>query len=260
MMPLDDLVVALHGACRQAGAAILALRGGDPEASLKPDGSPVSAADQAASRILREALDTLAPGIPVVCEEGDQDPGAAPRFWMVDPLDGTREFLRGTSRFTVNVALVDGGRPVLGVVLAPVDGLCWWGGRALGAFRDGRPIRVRALVEPPRVLLSPGESAQATGTLPARVLARWPGAECVPMPGAFKFCELAEGRADLYPRSVPSCGWDSAAGQAILEGAGGAVLDDRGETLAYVPSVGWRNSPFLAVADAGADWRWLFAG
>jgi len=257
MMPPDELAVALRAACRDAGAAVLALRGRGLAVDAKPDGSPVSEADRAASRLLRDALLALAPGVPVVCEEGEQDPGAAERFWLVDPLDGTREFLRGSARFTLNIALLQGGRPLFGMIHAPVSGETWWGGAGSAAFRDGQALRTRALPVAPRVLLSPAEPLQAPHDLLARVLARWPAADCVPAPGALKFCELAAGRADLHPRSVPCCAWDSAAGQAILEGAGGVVLDARGEPLDYSRSPPWRNPAFLAAGDASVDWRAL---
>ena len=255
-----DWVPALRRACQRAGDAILAYRHGTVDVELKADGSPVSAADMAAARIISAQLRALDPALEVVCEEDPRCPAPEAAFWLVDPLDGTREFLRGSDRFSINIALVSGARAVFGMVYAPVSGRCWWGGAAGGAFLDGRPIRSRRLGSPPRLLVSPNESQTAVDALLPGLCPELTAALVEPMPGAFKFCELAEGRADVYPRSVPSCGWDSAAGQAVLEGAGGAVLDLQGEVLTYAPSRDWRNPAFVAVGDASADWTALLAG
>jgi 3'(2'), 5'-bisphosphate nucleotidase len=255
--PLPDAwIEGVRAACLRAAEAILRLREAPLEVASKDDGSPVSAADRAASRILGEGLRALDPALPVICEEGGHDPGRARRFWLVDPLDGTREFLRGTDRFTVNVALVEDARACFGLILAPVGGACWWGGAGLGAWRDGQPIRTRAMPAEPRILLSPAEPREAPVLVALRE--RFPAATCDARAGALKFCELAEGRADLHPRSVPSCGWDSAAGQAIVEGAGGTVLAVGGRVLDYRGDrAGWLNPGFLAVGDARCDVREL---
>jgi 3'(2'), 5'-bisphosphate nucleotidase len=250
----DAWIEGVRTACLRAAEAILRLREAPLEVTAKDDGSPVSAADRAASRILHDGLAALDPGLPVICEEGSHDPGGGSRYWLVDPLDGTREFLRGTDRFTVNVALVDGGRACFGLILAPVGGACWWGGGALGAWRDGRPIRGRGMPAAPRILLSPAEPPDAP--LLAALRSRFPAATREARAGALKFCELAEGRADLHPRSVPSCGWDTAAGQAIVEGAGGAVLRLDGRVLDYPGDrADWLNPGFLVVGDARFDAR-----
>lgn len=250
---------AVVAACREAGELILRLRAADPAVTSKPDGSPVSVADRAASALLARRLGGVLPGVPVVCEEGAQDPGGAARHWLVDPLDGTREFLRGSKHFTVNVALIEQGRAVLGAVHAPADGITWWGGRRFGAFRDRTPIAARPMHGmAPRVMLSPMQRDAAPDALLAALRARFPAAVLEYLPGALKFCRLAEGIADVYPRTLPSCGWDSAAGQALLEGAGGAVLDGTGQALTYGVSPGWRNGSFVAVADAGYAWGGVF--
>ena len=262
MMPSSSWIESVRAACREAGRAILALRAPAPAGiTHKADGSPVTDADRAASTLLRARLEALEPGVPVVCEEGGRDPGGSARYWLVDPLDGTREFVRGGELFTVNVALIEAGRPVFGLVHAPVGGECWWGAGEAGAFRDGVPIRARALPPAPaaaRILLSPSESTRHPGRLLAALLDRLPGAQCCALPGAIKFCRLAEGSGDAYPRATPSCAWDSAAGQAIVEAAGGAVLGADGQPVRYAPAPGWLNGEFLAVADARHDWRAVF--
>lgn len=243
---------ALRAACIDAGRAILGVRAdaAGPGVERKGDGSPVSRADRAASQILGERLGALSPTLPVVCEEGSQDPGGAPRFWVVDPLDGTREFLRGSDLFTVNVALLDNGRPLFGMIHRPATGQSWWGGAGLGAWRDETPVRcARPAAVPLRILASPAEPGAAARGFLARLMRQFPDAALSHLPGALKFCHLAEGLADAYPRATPSAAWDIAAGQALVEGAGGAVLAEDGSALRFRSAPGWPVAGFLAVGD-----------
>ena len=247
---------AVCEACRDAGRAILAVRAdaAGPGVERKDDGSPVSRADKAASAILLARLSALSPALPVVCEEGAQDPGDAQRFWVVDPLDGTREFLRGSDVFTVNVALLENGRPIFGVIHTPVDGRCWWGGDGLGAWRDDVPIHTAATPSVPlRIIASPAErAAHARGGL-AHLLRRFPDAELAHLPGALKFCRLAEGLVDAYPRATPSAAWDIAAGHALVVAAGGAVQSEAGVELRYRMAPGWPVAGFVALGMAHLD-------
>lgn len=242
---------AVCEACREAGRAILTVRAdaAGPSVERKDDGSPVSRADKAASAILHARLTTLSPALPVVCEEGAQDPGDAQRFWVVDPLDGTREFLRGSDVFTVNVALLENGRPIFGVIHTPVGGQCWWGGEGLGAWRDDVPIHTAERPAVPlRIIASPAErAANARGCL-ARLLEQFPDAGLAHLPGALKFCRLAEGLVDAYPRVTPSAAWDIAAGHALVVAAGGVVLDEGGAALRYRNAPGWPVGGFAALA------------
>lgn len=247
-----DWPEAVRAACLEAGRAILAVRtdSAGPGVESKDDGSPVSRADRVASQILRERLSALSPTLPVVCEEGSQDPGEAARLWVVDPLDGTREFLRGSDVFTVNVALLEGSRPVFGLIHAPATGQCWWGGAGLGAWRDGDPVHgTQPAAAPLRILSSPAERAGNSRGFLARLLRRFPDAALSHLPGALKFCRLAEGLADAYPRATPSAAWDIAAGHALVEGAGGAVIAEDGSVLCYPVRPGWPVSGFLAIGD-----------
>lgn len=256
-----DRVEALLGACRGAGELICAQT---REASArKADGSPVSVADQMASAYLGERLAQIDPGVPVICEEGVQRSHGAATFWLVDPLDGTREFLRGGDRFTVNIARIEDGQAVFGVVHAPARGLSYWGGRGLGAWRNGVAIRARTLASvgaAPRILISPADRQSLESWFGAALEHAFAQPQIEELSGALKFCQLAEGQADLYPRWWPSCGWDSAAGQAVLEAAGGAVYGPGWQALRYRESAGWYNPRFIAVADATADWRGVFGG
>lgn len=252
-----DEVEAVRAICAEAGAAVLALRGRSENlaAGSKADRSPVCAADFRAAEIIGTGLERLDARLPVVSEEGAHSAGGAPRFWLVDPLDGTREYLRGSTNFSINVALIEDGFPVFGMVFMPVGRIAYWGGGAVGAWRDGVRIRARRLVDRGtlHVLVSPSEGDEVRARLPA-LERRFAAVRVDRLAGALKFCRLAEGEGDLYPRFVPSCGWDTAAGQAVLEGAGGAVLDAQGGRLRYVRERDWINGCFAAVADAAADW------
>ncbi len=195
----------------------------------------------------------------MICEEGEHDPGDAPRFWLVDPLDGTREFLRGSDAFSVNIALISEAYPCFGLVYLPASGVLFRGGTGLGAWRDGTPIRAgHGVAARCRVLVSPGQTAALGAELAPRLAAHGIAAHFSAEPGAIKFCRLAQGEAEVYARRTRTCGWDSAAGQAILEAAGGAVYDSTWQRLAYPYRPQWHNGDFTAVADPA--WRKCLAG
>ena len=243
---------ALWGAClaplaalaRQAGEAIERIRSGaDWQAVAKADGSPLTAADLAADEVIRAGLAEGFPDIPVVSEEDGERPSDPGRlFFLVDPLDGTREFVAGRPDYTVNIALVEDGVAVAGVVLTPADGRLWCGASGHGATRNGQPIRARPVRVPPVALVSRSHREAATD---AWVAARGV-AETVVVGSSVKFCTIAEGAADVYPRFGPTMAWDTAAGQAVLEAAGGAVLTPGGTPFRYLAGDGWRNGPFIA--------------
>lgn len=233
-----------------AGAVILEHYAAGTTVKTKADASPVTAADEAGEAVILAALRELTPDVPIVAEEAVAagripDVGDAP-FWLVDPLDGTKEFISGSGEFTVNIGLIEHRMPILGVVLAPARGLVWWGAVGLGAQRreDGtvRPIQVR-----PR----PAEAAVAVASRSHRDAATdaWLQAEgitdTVSAGSSLKFCLVAEGKADVYPRFGPTMEWDTAAGDAVLRAAGGRVLTTDGEPFLYVkPS--FRNPGFIA--------------
>jgi 3'(2'), 5'-bisphosphate nucleotidase len=239
---LDELTTIVS----TAAAAILAVRAGALDTRTKPDLSPVTAADQAAEAVILEGLARACPGVPVVSEEAcSQAPPArlADTFILVDPLDGTRELIAGRDEFTVNVALVRGGRPVRGVVAAPALGLVWRGGEGVGAERlrlaAGAPasaareqtaIRCRPL---PREGLVAAVSRSHLDARTRDLLARLPVADEIVCGSALKFCRLAEGAADVYPRLAPTCEWDVAAGHAVVAAAGGMVAAPDGTPLPY---------------------------
>ncbi|GAA0556150.1 3'(2'),5'-bisphosphate nucleotidase CysQ [Halomonas salifodinae] len=250
---------ALRALCERAGEAILAVREtGDWEQREKADASPVTAADQAAHACLMAGLAALTPEVPVLSEEAVvpwEERRGWTCYWLVDPLDGTREFIEGYDDFTVNLALVEAGRVRYGVVHAPVAGTTWEGGEGLGAWRwqagRGQAIAV-APQWPPRGVASRAHLDSRTQAW----LRRFPEARLVRCGSSVKFCRIAEGAADLYPRFAPTSEWDTAAAQAVLEGAGGAVLDARTlMPLRYNAGESLRNPDFIACADALGPWR-----
>lgn len=224
---------------RRAGQAILDVREASPRQGLdfKADRSPVTEADLAAHRIIEAGLARLTPGVPVWSEEGRADPSSmrGPLVWLVDPLDGTREFIEGSGDFTVNVALIESSRVLCGMVLVPATGELFWGGRGHGAWLDcGQGPRALKVHRPGqndrwRVAVSKSHSNPQTEAW----LARLGSIELVRVGSSLKFCRIAQAVADLYPRLGHTCQWDTAAGQAVLEGAGGQVYDFNGEPLRY---------------------------
>ncbi|HZH42703.1 MAG TPA: 3'(2'),5'-bisphosphate nucleotidase CysQ [Lysobacter sp.] len=248
-----------------AAEAILHVYRGEFDVAHKGDASPLTAADLAAHHCIVDGLARLTPDIPVLSEEAANAVPAEVRrtwrtLWLVDPLDGTREFVKRNGEFTVNLALIEDGEAVFGVVQAPVTGMVWYGGRALGgAFRrEGAttvPLRVRAPAQAPlRVAVSRSHRDSRTEAL----VARMGSVEEVNLGSSLKFCRLAEGGLDAYPRFGPTCEWDTAAGQAVLEAAGGCVIDPRGRPFRYNQRDVLLNGDFLALGDPALPWRaWL---
>lgn len=213
-----------------AGHAILPFYRTDFEVQSKADDSPVTAADLAAHRCIAQGLQHT--GLQVVSEEGETWTEAR-SYWLVDPLDGTKSFINGQPDFTVNIALIVEGRPVWGVVHAPVTQQTWWGGPAEGSWvEDQQGTRRIACVEPQqplRVLASRNHLNDATQAF----IAQLGPVDRVSRGSSLKFCAIAQGQADLFPRLGPCCEWDTAAGEAVLMGAGGSLCDLEGRPLRY---------------------------
>ncbi|HKZ72918.1 MAG TPA: 3'(2'),5'-bisphosphate nucleotidase CysQ [Steroidobacteraceae bacterium] len=261
MAAVKSLLEGLIGAALAAGREIGRIYRGGFTVRLKQDDSPVTAADHAAERVILEHLARLAPDIPVVAEErvaAGQIPEIGERFFLVDPLDGTKEFVSRNGEFTVNIALVEAGVPTLGVVYAPEASWVYAGDtRARVAFRmpfashdtDLRrdrvrvPIRVRTPQpsEPLIVVASRSHRDAATDAY----LARLHIARTITVGSSLKFCLVAAGEADLYPRATSISEWDTAAGHAVVVAAGGRVIDARGEPLRY-GKPGFRSGAFVA--------------
>jgi 3'(2'),5'-bisphosphate nucleotidase len=244
-----------------AGPAVMEEYGRGPQARAKSDGSPVTAADERAEAVIRERLEASATPVPIVAEEATAA-GAAitvgARFVLVDPLDGTREFIARNGEFTINVALVENGAPVAGAVYAPALGRLWFGGAKafvcdaapggeLPAPSSWRALGARAA--PPAALVALASRSHCDPATEA-FLARLPIGERRSAGSSLKFCVIAEGQGDVYPRFAPTMEWDTAAGDAVLRAAGGLVLAEEGGPLAYGKvAVGLRNSGFVAWGD-----------
>ncbi len=241
---------------RDAGRVVMEVYGSDFAVRGKDDASPVTEADERAERLIVPALAALTPGVPVVAEEevaAGRVPQVGARFWLVDPLDGTKEFISRNGEFTVNVALVDEGAPVLGVVLAPAQGArgrLFAGATGVGAWVEDeggrRPIRCRAVPAEGLTVVasrSHGDAAALDAFLAGRKVASTANAG-----SSLKLCLVAAGEADLYPRLGRTMEWDIAAGHAVLRAAGGEVtrIDD-GRPLRY-GKPGFENPHFVAAA------------
>ena len=269
---------------RRAGDEVMAIyvNKGSYQVEQKTDESPLTAADLAAHRLISAELPQLLP-LPVISEEGEladfADRHLWENYWLVDPLDGTKEFIAGNGEFTVNIALIQRGRPLLGVVHVPARELTYVGvldayqASSVGAFKyqqgqAPQPIKVRNLIEryqqklPLTVLLSHRHGTQATADLMASVTQHWPGEiEKTNAGSSLKFCLIAEGLADFYPRLAPTSEWDTAAAQAVLEAAGGAVVRATPELspLIYNASEEILNPHFYALGDKHFCWAELLA-
>jgi 3'(2'), 5'-bisphosphate nucleotidase len=237
LAPLSDAVAA-------AAAAVLAIDRSSARLDDKDDGSPLTQADLAADRVIADGLARIAPDVPVISEERVDHAavaGGAP-FFIVDPIDGTKEFIAGYDDYTINVALVSAGRPLLGVVSAPALGLLWRGVVGSGAERlaiskHGTIVassaeRIYTRRCPEQHWIAAVSRSHTDSRTEAFIKSR-PGAIRKPIGSALKFCRVAEGSADIYPRLAPMSEWDIAAGNAVLEAAGGKVTDSFGRPLHF---------------------------
>ena len=260
----EDILAVLKLIAERAGKVILAyyVEAGDVEVREKDDASPVTEADEAAETFILGALNTLTPDIPVVAEEamaaGEVPEIEGNRFWLVDPLDGTREFLSRNGEFTVNIALIEDGQPAAGVVHAPAMAMTWAGvcgdredgskgsGRAVFAETDQPVMDIRARAIPDEGAVVVASRRHGSGDELEKFLAGYKVAERVTAGSSLKFCLVASGRADLYPRFGRTMEWDTAAGHAVLLAAGGQVCTLDGEPLDY-GKPGFENPNFYAV-------------
>jgi 3'(2'), 5'-bisphosphate nucleotidase len=235
----------------EAAAVILPYWRTGGEVFSKADDSPVTLADREAEALILSRLSALYPEVQAVAEEQSEADGkperVGDRFWLIDPLDGTRGFVQGKESFTVNIALIESGRPTVGVVSAPATALTWrtapGGGAQMRRYGDvWRTIQVRDRPDEGFALLSHSVTDEDAVRLAARHgCTKWQGTD-----SSLKFCLIAEGRFDAYPRTGPTSEWDTAAGQAVLEAAGGRVLGADGQPLAY-GKPGFLNGPFVAM-------------
>jgi 3'(2'), 5'-bisphosphate nucleotidase len=253
--PLTELVA-------RAGAAILAVNRRTMTSSGKADGSPVTEADLAADRVIAEGLARLLPDVPSLSEERIHlaKLPTTGSFFLIDPLDGTKEFLAGRSEFTVNLALITDGVPLLGIVGAPALGLIWRGLVGRGAERltiaggSAEPIHTRPIPAPGKPWIAAVSRSHGDSRTEAFIDSR-PGAVRQIAGSAIKFCRVAEGGADIYPRLAPTCEWDVAAGHAVVTAAGGKVTDGSGAALRFGAGMDFIVPEFIAWGDPKADFK-----
>jgi len=260
--PDEKLLAPLLDIARAAAGEIMRVYATEFSVTTKEDRSPLTEADLAAHRVINMDLQRITPGMPVLSEESTATPfaqrGRWESYWLVDPLDGTKEFINRNGDFTVNIALIQHGMPVAGVVHVPVSGVSYYGCVGVGAFRrdkDGQAsaIKVRRLIPDKPVKVVASRSHR--GELLDGYLARLGPHETVSRGSSLKFCLVAEGAADVYPRLGPTSEWDTGAGHAVLLAAGGQVIGVDGKPLAYNAKESLLNPHFIAYADSSRDWR-----
>ncbi len=249
---LDELLPEIHDIATRAGVAILRYYAEGVIVRAKADASPVTEADEVAEAIILAALAALTPEIPVVAEEaaaaGNVPDVSGGRFWLVDPLDGTREFLSRNGEFTVNIALIEDRLPVLGVVHAPALGLTFTGAGAGTAARErdgGPPEPISARLAPAEGVVVMASRSHANKPALEAYLAKVRVTSLVAAGSSIKFCKVASGEADLYPRFGRTMEWDTAAGHAVLLAAGGGIETTDGVPLTYGKE-GFENPHFIA--------------
>lgn len=243
-----------------AGRKILEVYSSDFEVQSKDDDSPLTQADLASHHCIVAGLEALTPDIPIISEESALPDFAErsqwDRYWIIDPLDGTKEFVKRNGEFTVNIALIDHQKPVFGVVHVPVQDKTYWGCKGLGAERrnaDGsiESIQIAATSSVPiRVV---GSRSHRSSSLDA-YLENLGEHEMIPMGSSLKFCVIAEGGADLYPRLGLTSEWDTAAAQAVVEQAGGSVVTLDGKPMKYNTKEAILNPYFFVIGAADKDW------
>lgn len=261
-LEIEKLIEPVRAITAAAGEAIMEVYKNLGAVETKSDGSPVTEADHRAHQVIAGRLRELTPDTPILSEESAQAPYAERRqwseFWLVDPLDGTREFINQRGEFTVNIALVRGGAPVLGVVGIPAWGAFYWGhGDQAYRQRDhGEPERIHVShfrSGTPRVVASRSHASPETAEFIERVKRACGDCELKSMGSALKICLVAEGEADVYPRLGPTSEWDIAAAHCVLRAAGGTLTTARGEPIHYNKE-NILNPWFVAAGESDFDW------
>ena len=259
-MDLKSLVDPIVALAEDAGRAILEVYSTDFDVQAKDDASPLTQADLASHRWIDAGLRALTPDIPIISEESGladfEERRTWRRYWIVDPLDGTKEFVNRNDEFTVNIALIEDGKPVLGVVHVPVLDKTYVGCNGVGAQRregdaDPVPIEIAATsASPVRIVGSRSHRGKSLDAFLERV----GDYDMIPMGSSLKFCVIAEGGADLYPRLGPTSEWDTAAAQAVVEQAGGAVVTLDGKPMKYNQKEDILNPYFCVIGATDRDW------
>lgn len=262
---MNDLLNEVTLIARAAGEAIMEVYRGHIEVERKEDDSPLTVADLAANHVIQSNLKKLNPELPIISEEASSIDYSIRstwrRYWLVDPLDGTREFIKRNDEFTVNIALIEEGRPVLGVVYAPALGLMYSASSGTGAIKQqgtAAPVTIRARPlngESPVVAGSRSHAGEKMEAFLQQVEARLGPPRLLSLGSSLKICLVAEGQADVYPRLGPTSEWDTAAAQAVLECAGGTIVDREGKPLRYNTKASLLNPEFFACGKAPPAWH-----
>jgi 3'(2'), 5'-bisphosphate nucleotidase len=264
-MDLQKIIEPVIALAKEAGAAILEVYATDFDVQAKDDESPLTQADMAAHIIIEKGLSQLTPDIPIISEESGlpdfEVRSQWTRYWLIDPLDGTKEFVNRNDEFTVNIALIDNHRPILGVVYIPVMNKTYTGVEGHGAaVRSGSdaPQAIAVATTSAKPVRVVGSRSHRGASLDA-FLERLGDFDMHAMGSSLKFCVIAEGGADIYPRLGLTSEWDTAAAQAVVEQAGGAVLELDGQPLAYNAKADILNPHFLVRGPADQDWLGIIA-
>jgi 3'(2'), 5'-bisphosphate nucleotidase len=262
---MSELLDEVTLIARAAGEAIMEVYRGHIEVERKEDDSPLTVADLAANQVIQSNLRKLSPDVPIISEESASIDysirSSWRRYWLVDPLDGTREFIKRNDEFTVNIALIEEGRPVLGVVYAPALGLMYTGSAETGAIKQqgtAAPTLIRARplnIAEPIVAGSRSHSNQKMQVFLQHVTDKIGPPKLLSLGSSLKICLVAEGGADVYPRLGPTSEWDTAAAQAVLECAGGSIVDLHGQPLRYNTKDSLLNPEFFACGVAPPAWH-----
>ena len=261
MKSLIDPVVAL---AEDAGRAILEVYSSDFEVQSKDDNSPLTQADLASHLCIVAGLEALTPDLPIISEEAGLpafvERSQWDRYWLIDPLDGTREFVNRNGEFTVNIALIKSNQPVFGVVHVPVQNKTYIGCEGHGSeLRDGGQVTAIRVANSSNVPVRIVGSRSHRGSSLDAFLEKLGESDMVPMGSSLKFCTVAEGNADVYPRLGPTSEWDTAAAQAVVEQAGGQVLELDGKPLSYNKKSDILNPWFVVIGATDHDWLALLA-
>tara|TARA_B110000438_G_scaffold31744_1_gene31261 strand:- start:12451 stop:13281 length:831 start_codon:yes stop_codon:yes gene_type:complete len=265
----DNQLDTLLRIAKTAGNAILSVyqRAGDIDVTIKDDNSPLTEADRDAHEIIIAELKEFTPSIPILSEESDgtsvDERLSWSRYWLVDPLDGTKEFIKRNGEFTVNIALINNGAPELGIVHVPVTNISYLGKTGVGAWKVAATGEVDAISianfdlnqGQVRIVASRSHRGDLLDQFINTLEAKLGEAEVVSMGSSLKICLLAEGKADIYPRLAPTSEWDTAAAHAILAAAGGDIVDTEFQALRYNQKESMLNPHFIAISDISYDWQ-----
>ncbi len=256
---LDGLLILVE----QAGKAVINIYQNDIQVERKSDNSPLTKADKKAHEIISAGLMKLQPDLPMISEEGAHLPYEIRKnwrtYWLVDPLDGTKEFINRNGEFTVNIALIEDGYPIIGVVGQPVEERIYYAAAELGAFEIGpnqlEPVSISTKAAQNSILTLVSKSHLSEEL--REEINQQKNIEMISVGSSLKFCMIANGKADFYPRIGPTSEWDIAAAQCVVEVAGGKVLSLDGERMKYNQKESFTNSNFVVVGDSQYDWSWV---